>query len=940
MKKFVYIAFLVFILVGCNIGSYERFENGIIVHLKQHKKNTPRCLKLEVISDKIIHVTASPFDSIPRKMSLIALNNKAKDIKWKVYQKNNNVVLQTSCLKAYVSLKTGEVCFTDTMDRPILSENKGGGKSFIPNKDEFSVRQIFESDSSEAFYGLGQHQYNIMNYKGKDVDLYQYNTKVSVPFVLSNKNYGILWDNYSRSKFGDIRDYKQISTLKLYSDEGTPNGLTARYALLSDTGKVVIKRNEHVIDYETLEDMSKFPGEFSLNQGIVKWSGAIESDTSSEYKFRFYAAGYAKVWLDGKLVLDRWRQSWNPTFTFFNFKLEKGKKYPVHIEWIPDGGESYISLKCLPQLPAQEQGKLSLYAEVGNSIDYYFIRGNDPDDVISGYRFITGKSPIMPIWAMGLWQSRERYKSQSEILSVVKEFRKREIPFDNIVLDWQYWREDQWGSHEFDTTRFPNPTAMISDLHKNLHTHFMISVWPKFYIGTENYKAMNDRGFLYKLNTDLHRKDWIGYVSTFYDAFNPEARGLFWAQVNKNLFSKGVDAWWLDASEPDIHSNLSMDERKALMNPTALGNGDKYFNAFPLVNEKAIYDGQRNVNPNQRVFILTRSAFAGSQRYAAATWSGDVGARWEELKLQIPAGLNFSLSGIPYWTTDIGGFAVERRYEKPNARDLEEWRELMTRWFQFGTFCPLLRVHGQFPYREMFNIAPENHPAYQAMLEYDKLRYRLMPYIYSLAGSVYFNDYTIMRALAMDFGSDASTKDIKDQFMFGSSLMIAPVYEYKARSRKVYLPSTSSWFDLSTGKYFAGGQTIDADAPLSRIPVFVKEGSILPFGPDLQYASEKPADPITLYIYTGKDGSFELYEDEGTNYDYEKGQYSVIPLSYNEDTKTLTLGKRKGTYPGMQKQKVFQIMVVSKSTPLGLDFNRKPNKIITYSGEEQNIKIL
>jgi alpha-D-xyloside xylohydrolase len=675
-----------------------------------------------------------------------------------------------------------------------------------------------------------------------------------------------------------------------------------------------------------------------MEEGMVRWSGFIASDSTGLHKFRFYSAGYSKVWLNGKLVVDRWRQSWNPTTTLFELEMEKDKKYPLRIEWLPDGGESYISLKCLSPQIKEEQNKLSLYSELANQIDYYFIKGDNIDEVISGYRELTGKAPIMPKWAMGFWQSRERYKSQDEILNIVKEFRNRKIPIDNIVLDWQYWRPDQWGSHEFDSSRFPDPKKMIDDLHNKFNVHLMISVWPKFYTSTEYYKQMEKNGWLYKLNIEKNRKDWIGYVSTFYDAFNSQAREFFWNQLNKHLFSKGVDAWWLDASEPDMQSNVSIEERQALMNPTALGPGAEYFNAFSLENAKGVYEGQRKVNPDQRVFILTRSAYAGQQRYAAATWSGDIGARWEEMKLQIPAALNFSISGIPYWTMDIGGFAVERRYENAKGADLEEWRELMTRWYQFGAFCPIFRAHGQLPYREIFNVAPENHPAYKAILASDQLRYRLMPYIYSLAGQTYFNNYTIMRALVMDFASDTLASGICDQYMFGPSLLVCPVYEYKTLYKKVYLPANTGWYDLFSGMYYTGGQTIDASAPLSKIPTFVKEGSILPVGPDIQYTTEKSANPISLFIYTGKNGSFNLYEDENVNYNYEKGFYSFIPLTYDENTETLIIGDRIGKFPGMIEERIFNIIWITGKKPVPFNPDEKPVQTIKYTGKALKIK--
>jgi alpha-D-xyloside xylohydrolase len=403
------------------------------------------------------------------------------------------------------------------------------------------------------------------------------------------------------------------------------------------------------------------------------------------------------------------------------------------------------------------------------------------------------------------------------------------------------------------------------------------------------------------------------------------------------LFSKGFDAWWLDSVEPDIESDLSREETILRMGPTALGSASRYLNTFSLMNCKAVYDGQRQTNPGQRVFILTRSAFAGQQRYAAATWSGDVAARWYDLKAQVSAGLNFTIAGIPYWTTDIGGFAVEPRYERPTEKDTEEWRELNTRWFQFGTFCALFRSHGEFPYREIYSIAPEHSPAYTTMVAYDKLRYRLMPYIYSLAGMVTHSDYTIMRALVMDFGADKHVVNVGDEFMFGPSLLVNPVTEYKARSRSVYLPQGTGWYEMKSGKYHAGGKTITADAPLTDIPVFIKAGSIIPCGPEIQYASEKTSAPVRLYVYAGGDAAFSLYEDEDTNYNYEKGQCSTIPFVYDDKSRTLTIGTRVGEFPGMLRSRTFEIVWNTKGRSAGLDFGRKPDVVVTYDGTSQHV---
>jgi alpha-D-xyloside xylohydrolase len=508
------------------------------------------------------------------------------------------------------------------------------------------------------------------------------------------------------------------------------------------------------------------------------------------------------------------------------------------------------------------------------------------------------------------------------------------------VLDWFYWKENQWGSQEFDPARFPSPDSMIRALHDTYHTQLMISVWPKFYEGASTYNEFDKKGWLYKRNIADRVKDWVGpgYTSTFYDVFNKEAQKGFWNLINTRIYSKGVDAWWMDASEPDILSNVSPQRRKDEMTPTAMGPAALVLNAYPLQNAKGIYEGQRATNPDKRVFILTRSAFAGLQHYAAATWSGDIGSRWHDMKAQISAGVNFSMSGTPYWTMDVGGFAVEPRYERPNEKDLEEWRELMTRWYQFGAFIPLFRAHGQFPVREIFNIAPETHKAYQSILYYNKLRYRLLPYVYSLAGAAYHNNGTMMRGLVMDFPNDTSLTNINDQYLFGPSLLINPVYTYQERSREVYLPKGAGWYDFYDGTYYGGGRNITAGAVYERMPVFVKTGSIIPFGPDLQYTSEKPADEIMLYVYTGADGSFNLYEDEGTNYNYEKGAFATIPLSYNEATKTLTIGKRKGSFNGMLDQRRFHIVWITKDKKTGIDSQPVISKTVNYTGNTIAIK--
>lgn len=945
LKNLLAFAYVLAVLIIANplfaqIGKYKKIGNGIVIDLPQ--KADCASLKVEVVTDKIIHVVASATDVYETPVSLMINNEKLKPVKWNLSQKGNQVFLNTASLIVEVSLETGSLEIKDLSGNTILLN---GSKSLTPvsyNGDaSFAIKQTFHVTPDEGFYGLGQHQNGLINYKGKQVELLQNNTEVAVPFLVSSNNYGVLWDNYSITKVGDVRDYLPLSALNLISQKGETGWLTATYSNKKTPAKVQIQRPESVIDYSFLKDQKKFPEGYKLNDGIITWEGTFSSPYSGVHNFLTKYGGYIKIWIDGKLVADKWRQAWNPGTELTSIDLKQYKFYPIKIEWKPDGGESYLAMNWLGPVSDKDKNTLTFSSEAGNAINYYFVYGKNADEVISGYRTLTGKAIMMPKWAMGFWQSRERYKTQDEILTTVKEFRDRKIPLDNIVLDWSYWKEDQWGSQEFDETRFPDPMGMIKELHEKYNTKFMISVWAKFYEGINAYKEFDKNGWLYKRNILDGRLDWIGkgYKNTFYDAYNPDARTGFWNLLNKHLYSKGIDAWWMDASEPDIHSNLDIERRKEITTPNYLGSSTEYFNAFPLQNAKGIYEGQRATNPADRVFILTRSAYAGMQRYAAATWSGDIGSRWEDFKDQIPAGINFSLSGMPYWTSDIGGFAVEKRFENAAGKDLDEWRELQTRWYQFGAFSPLFRVHGQFPYREIYNVAPESHPAYQSMLYYNKLRYRMMPYIYSLVGKTYHDDYTIMRGLIMDFGNDKSVRDIKDQYMFGPSLLINPVYQYGAKSRELYLPAGTNWYDLYSGKYITGGKSIKAEAPYQRMPVYVKEGSIIPFGPEIQFTSEKVADPVTLYVYTGKDAAFSLYEDEGTNYNYEKGEFSTIPISYNEKSKTLTVGKRTGSFKGMLQNRTFNIIWLTPTSNTILDFSAKSNTTVNYTGEPMSIKM-
>lgn len=930
-----------FTLTAAASGNYTRLPDGVEITITDLHGKT-RVMKVQVVTPYILHVTASAGNGFSADKSLMIEQVNRSIPTWEVKETKDAVILQTTSLHASISMATGEITFTDMDGKILLQETKGGGKTFtsttLEGEQSYRIRQSFLTGKSEALYGLGQHQNGVFNYSGTPVILSQYNTEIGIPFLISSKNYGILWDNNSITKTVDTRDYEQLSTLKVFSKEGHQGWFTTTYYDKNNPGKVLLVRPESDIDFSNIPDLKKLPDSIKMDQMTVSWEGEIVSGFTGEHLFNLRSSGYTKLYIDGKLLANRWRQGWNPGFELVRVQLEKNKKYRFKIEWDPTSTESFVSCHWLK--PVENNNEIAFESQAGSQVDYYFIAGKNMDGVISGYRQLTGKATLLPKWAMGFWQCRERYKTQEEVLSTVAEFRKRKIPLDNIVQDWSFWEEDQWGSQAFEKSRYPDAPGMIKTLHEKYNTQFMISVWPKFYENTVNYKILNDSGWMFRRNIANRLKDFKGYHSSFYDAFHPRARNVFWNMMDTSLFKIGVDAWWMDATEPDVISNLSETQRKEFSGPNYLGSSTKYFNAFPLVNSQAVYEGQRRTDPNKRVFILTRSAFAGLQRYASASWSGDIGSTWEDFKLQIPAGLNFCMSGLPYWTTDIGGFAVQPKWEKPNAADLEEWRELQARWYQYGAFCPLFRQHGQFPFREIFNIAPEGHPAYESMLYYNKLRYRLMPYIYSLAGKTYYDDYTIMRGLPMDFGEDEKVLNIADQFMFGPSILVNPVYEYKSRSRQVYLPNNTGWYDFYTGKFFNGGQTITADAPYGNLPLYIKAGSIIPCGPNIQYVAEKATAPFTIYVFAGADASFSLYEDEGVNFNYEKNQFSHIKFNYNEASKTLTIADRRGSFNGMQKNRSFNIVFISQAKKGNINFVTDTGETVKYNGKKLTIKMM
>ena len=545
--------FLLIILTFFQVSAqenYTKLSDGIEIRIKKPQRSDASVLRIQVISNSIFHITASPTNTFDTTKSLMLVDLKPNIAKFDVKSTTDNVTIATTTLLATVSVETGEIIFKDASGKTLLQETKGGGKTItsttLDGKQSYIVKQSFTSEPDEALYGLGQHQNGVFNYKGTKVLLSQYNTEVAIPFLVSSKNYGILWDNNSLSKSIDTQNYEKISTLRLYSKTGDKGWLTATYTDKKDPTKV-LSRPESFIDYSYIPSLKHLPEGIALENTTVKWEGSFETEFSGEHQFNLWSSGYTNVYIDGKLVAARWRQGWNATNELIRINLEKGTKHTLKIDWDPLGNESFICFNWSKPLNETQKNEFAFESEAGQKIDYFFVSGKNIDEVISGYRTLTGKATMVPKWSMGFWQSRERYKTQDEIVNTVAEFRKRKIGLDNIVLDLRYWREGQWGSQEFDSERFPDPKGMMKTLHEKYNANLMISVWAKFYEDTQNYKDLDAKGYILKRNVAEKRKDWLGFNNAIYDPYNPDARKEFWELIKKNIYNTGIDAWWMDA---------------------------------------------------------------------------------------------------------------------------------------------------------------------------------------------------------------------------------------------------------------------------------------------------------------------------------------------------------------------------------------------------------
>ena len=614
-----------------------------------------------------------------------------------------------------------------------------------------------------------------------------------------------------------------------------------------------------------------------------------------------------------------------------------------------------------PTLFTDNEVETSFRSEVGDCVDYYFMYGKDADGVIAQVRSLTGQAPMFPLWTYGYWQSKERYKSQEEVVDVVRKYRELGIPLDGIIQDWQYWGHNYlWNAMDFQNPTFNNPQKMMEDVHA-MNAHMAISIWSSFGPMTKPYRELDKKGMLFNFTTwpQSGLESWppnMEYPSgvRVYDAYNPEARDIYWKYLNDGIFKLGMDAWWMDSTEPD-HLDWKPEDMDT---KTYLGSFRKVRNAYPLMTVGGVYDHQRAVTSDKRVFILTRSGFLGQQRYGANVWSGDVASTWESFRNQIPAGLNFSLCGMPHWNSDIGGFFAghyNKSWNDDSASKNPLYQELYVRWLQFGTFNPMMRSHGTDVYREIYKFGKKGEPVYDAIEKMIGLRYSLLPYIYSTSWEVSNRQSSFMRALMMDFVDDRKVWDINDEYMFGKSILVAPITHaqytpeavvkvseeegwnrdgakktktdaavdfMETKSTNIYLPAGTLWYDFWTNEKHEGGKEITKETTLDVIPLYVKAGSIIPVGPQVQYATEKPWDHLELKVYAGANGNFILYEDEFDNYNYEKGAYTEIPISWNNASRKLRIGARKGAYEGMLKNRKFTV-TLQDGTQKSVDYNGK-----------------
>jgi alpha-D-xyloside xylohydrolase len=809
-------------------------------------------------------------DGIDQAPELIFVRDVGKPL-FKHSETAAKLTLSTSAITVTFDKETAAISYRDSNGKSFLNEVPGS-RRMLPDSIQgercFITEQSFDSPGDEYLFGLGQFQDGHYNLRNVSRQLIQVNSQIAIPFIFSSRGYGLLWHQYGITDFNPA----DHSVSLVRKDSASSN------------------KNE--VEVTTTSGTQRVTRQQSL------YAGKVTIESEADYSFMLDLGNMESrhlLIIDDSAYIDQ-----------TNLWLPPAASQLIHLK----AGDHSVQVVCkstnTPRLAWRLAGNETTFRSVNaKSLDYTVFYGNNADEVIADYRHLSGSAPMLPLWAYGFWQCRERYTSGKHLVETIKEFRKRNLPVDVIVQDWQYWGKLGWGVPQFDTTYYPNPEKFIKELH-DLHAHFSISVWENL-----DKKSEVAKDYVAK-NLYIPNSPWI-------DIYNPETGKAHWNALNKNLFSKGVDSWWMDATEPE---NDALAGRQ-----TYLGPGEFYRLTYPLFVSKAIYEGQRNADPGKRVTILTRSAFAGQQRYGTINWSGDIGGNWDSFKRQIVAGLNYSLTGMPYWTTDIGGFFRPGRSQYSDSA----YHDLLTRWFQWGAFTSIFRIHGYQSETEpwKYGVTVEND-----MREMLNLRYRLLPYIYSQGWQVSKKGSTIMRPLVMDFGNDKEAVAQAFQYMFGKAILVAPVIQPNVSQWNLYLPRAEGWFDFWTNQYFTGGQHVNVPCPQNKIPLFVKAGSMIPMGPVMQYSSERRVDTLDLYVYEGANGKFELYEDEGDGYNYEKGMFTVIPFSWDQQARTLTIGELQGSYPGYLKKRVFNLIFVTSNTNADKSISRE---VLVYDGRKLSV---
>lgn len=854
---------------SCTSGSYKDTGKEVIITLSTGK------LSLIPLIQNAVRVQFNPQDSTSFE-ELIYTEN-VPTPQYSIAESGEEITLTLKHLSVVFDKGKETLTFKDPNGRVLLQEKNGGRlmeSSTVQGTPTYKVEQQFLSPNDEYLYGTGQFQDGYLNIKGLSRRLTQVNTQIAIPFILSNKGYGLLWNNYGLTDFNPSDQSAQLAPVQDKSET-----LTVDATSTSGNKREVRQINAFKASIEIPEN-----GYYSLLLDVGQ---------------RMARKHYLSV--DGQNVIDI-NNIWLPPTTSAIIEMQKGKH---EIEVQGDKRDQPVVYW------RKVTDETTFRSPVAQALDYTVFAGTG-DEVIAGYRELSGPTPMMPVWSLGYIHCRERYNTQQELLGDAHEFRRRKLPIDVIVQDWQYWGKYGWNAMQFDEERYPDPAGMVRELH-DMNMRLMVSVWSKIDPNSEVGKQATEKGYY------IPGSDWI-------DFFNPEAATFYWSSFSERLLkSYGIDAWWQDATEPE---NDDLQDRR--INNGRMP-GELLRNVYPLYVCKTVYEGLRKDDPHRRAFILTRSGFSGMQRYAAATWSGDVGHDWETLRRQIAGGLSQMATGLPWWTYDAGGF-----FRPSDQYTNTEYHEQFIRWLQAATFFPLMRVHGYMSQTEPWRYGKEVE---RITARYLDLRYRMLPYIYSQAAAVSFAGSTLMRPLVMDFPTDRRALEQRHEFMFGPSLLVAPITEGKVNQWSVYLPQhDEGWIDFWSGEKLNCGQSVNINASLDKIPLFVKAGSILPLGPEKQYASEYIDKPWEIRIYPGSDATFVVYEDEGDNYTYEKGKSATFELTWKDADKILEISDRKGSFEGMKEEKILNIIVVSPRQGTGVKLSA-PTQTVTYSGKRLQVNI-